>query len=770
MNKIRWRDNGILLACIGITAIAIITVAELTLQGYTPPDNTIVVDVVVDSETDSDENSDEFVALSDSDTKLARSISNSILGDETVIDWQTVKNDFPLASTTVWLEVGRIACKRRQYDNCKGIFSALLQAEPNNIDVLFQLAKLESKLDNDKAAVDFYQQLLHLQPNHQSSLINLGLALARLNRHREAIQVLRSAIDTSSGNRKAKALSIFATSLMASDDYAGAITAFKQSIEYRPRHAATWRKLAEALRHNNAGDDEIIDTLNQAISLRRDYELALHDRARYYWRMGELQAARDDLEQAREVAPDYQPVRWTLAHLYIALEKDRSAQREFRALQKLGLGTEEKRFIDGLNRMSVNDWDGATTAFSELREAGYDDPWLTYYTAIATATNDREQTPAALASLATLFNDPWLDSQARFATVDIYRQSKQYEEAAVLLRTLTTRFPRSYLFAAELGDLYLDQDQPKLAIPVLINAIALAEDNQLNDNRLSRFRLARAYNHVDDYDNAIATYQAYIQDYPHDQNAYYNLGLIYYKLDRITEAIDLYSQAIAIDPADTNVQYKLALIYFDQQRYDDATKVVNDILAEDPTHHDARELLVELYSAQQQWQQALAEVNRLQVLVPDSIPAQLLKSDVLKEQGQLQSAADILLALPDAELSGIALTKLYNIGVRSLKSGMLNLAETCNRVVLDHEPNHDKALVNLTETLNRQARYQETVQLLTENAAMLADNYKLTINLATAHYHLGNHQLEINLLEPLKQLGELTSESEQLLADSYRLN
>jgi tetratricopeptide (TPR) repeat protein len=765
---IPWRDNGIVIAAIGGLLFLLIIAMEYVYQEIKYREPVVHVDLLAANETDSEENSTEIAQLSADEIKTARQIITALMQKEdTAFDWARLQQQYPQMGEEIWLDVAVSADKRAYHYSANTIVESLLanntQNKTKSLPVLFQYAKLASDQDDNPLAIERYQHLLENFPNHQAGLFNLSLLLAREDRHPEALKTVSRAIATTSGELKAKALSVRASSHLALQQYPQAVVDFRASIQYRPSHASTWRKLAGALLYSSEDEKEILQAYDQAISLHADYMQALHERGQFHWLRGEFTLARQDLEKVRAVAPDYQPNRWTLLHLYLALEKRRSAREEIRWLRSQEHAASETDFLEGLERWSKQDYQKSTAVFAKLGTETHDNVWLNYYLAVSSVRAGENIQAEVIARLQSLQKNPWMYSVASLALAEALLQSQQDQQAITVLQNLGGRYPASHYYAYTLGRTLLDEDYYLEAASALQRAMNI--DPSDNQTRLS---LGLAYTRGNQLELALLTYEALLESSPGHRAGRYNYALLLEDLNRPLEAIEHLQQLMQIDAENINAQYRLASLLADQSQFEQAIVLLNQALAERPTHHRARTLLAEVQHQRGAQKLALDEVNRLLVLQGQAPSIIALKSDILRDLDRLPESAELLLALADKDSPRNVLIKLYNIGVRALNTGQLGLAETCNRRVIALDPTFDKAWVNLSSALNRQRYYQQTVDLLSARQDLLTSNNKLVINLAEAHHNLGNSQIAVALLEPLQQQNLLSEEGALVLAASYR--
>ncbi len=775
MNQIPWRDNGLLISALGVVLLIALVLTEMVFQQIKYQQPVIHFDLQVDYEVDTEEDSDTSVSLSSDELAIVRSIISKIVGQEDKdISWEWLRQQYPEATNQIWLDVAKSASKRRYRKTANAIVERILQQEPESLDALYQSAKLASDTDNEVEAIEKYQHLLGIYPNHQASLINLGLLLSRQGRYQEAIAVQTNAVEVSSGIRKAKAYSIRASGHIGLENYLAAVSDFQSSIQYRPTHAPTWRKLANTLLLAGGDKLEVLKAFNQSVSMQADYLQALHDRGRFHWLRGEYAFARQDLEKIKAVAPDFESARWTLLHLYIAIDRMRSAHEEVRWLKKQKLSETEDDFLQAIEWWIDEDYTKAQKSFASLSVGRSNRLWAKYYLSLShlhvkerrsdkSSVEKAKELADKIDLLRPVSADQWLSSLGKIALANTLFELQQNDDAISILQQLAFEYPQSHSYAYLLGKMYLDADLYLEAASALQRAQKLKQDD--SQTRLS---LAVAYRRAGQNELALKTYEALLTVEPNHRTGRYNYARLLDRIDRDDEAVEQYLLALERDPDNINIMYRLANLYTGQEQYQSAINLIEEALAARPTFHRARELLVEINFRQNNLDAALTEINRLLVLDQSRLSAKLLKSDILRDQQQLQQAADILLEIPAENTSRNLLVKLFNIGKRALDNNQLLLAENCNNEVINRDPTFDKAWVNLSSALNRSEKYEDTVKLLSNQSELLAGNHKLTINLAQAHHLLGNSRVAITLLEPLQRQDLLSDEGELVLAASYQ--
>jgi tetratricopeptide (TPR) repeat protein len=147
--------------------------------------------------------------------------------------------------------------------------------------ILFDQALLLSRQDKYAEAIEIYQKVIMLKPNHQMATINLALLLKKSGDYPAAIQTLEQALRISGGTRKGKIYALLGVSHEALKQADKAVGLYKKSIEYRPSHALTWRRLAKQTAVAKHPYSEVIETYKRAIALNPEHTAIHIEKAQY---------------------------------------------------------------------------------------------------------------------------------------------------------------------------------------------------------------------------------------------------------------------------------------------------------------------------------------------------------------------------------------------------------------------------------------------------------------------------------------------------------
>jgi tetratricopeptide (TPR) repeat protein len=167
------------------------------------------------------------------------------------------------------------------------------------------------------------------------------------------------------------------------------------------------------------------------------------------------------------------------------------------------------------------------------------------------------------------------------------------------------------------------------------------------------------------------------------------------KSEDAQQAIDCYQKALALDP-DAAITERLAEIYAESQRTADAIRLANSALQQDPDNLDAHRLLARVYIHQ----------------LADNSDSETQKQTIASAVEQLQAVQR--LDPTDVE-SQLWLARLYGFQNQPQR------AEGQLRGILNHSPDNEGALEQLSQLYLEEGRPQDAIALLHDAAASSDD-------------------------------------------------
>lgn len=367
-------------------------------------------------------------------------------------------------------------------------------------------------------------------------------------------------------------------------------------------------------------------------------------------RMGNLQAAKDYADQARELAP-----------------------RDPQVALLLG------------NILSDNqDPDAAAEAYREGIESSPDDPYLRYNLALSLLRRNNFEEAIVQFSMLTDIENGMLAARSHGHLGQIYFSKQNFERAADHLRKATVLAPGEARFHYNLGVTMLKLNQDQEALNAFQNALESGSSEievyqglsrafkKLNQNTLAERALQKAL-YVNpasvstlfllgdiqyesrDLMGALETYKKIVNTTPGDANtvdALLRTGEVYMALERYSDAVNALQKAAEIRGDDTAVLLALGTAFERANRIDEAVAVWKKALSQAnldrADEKPVRMKLASLYQSRGAYDLALNEYkrilerNRQQPVIDDDPEVFLAAGKLFVQSGDFDSAVSYL--------------------------------------------------------------------------------------------------------------------------------
>ena len=362
----------------------------------------------------------------------------------------------------------------RAFDKAEQIYRDILEEDPNNDDLLFQLGITQLSRGDTLSAEQYFRQIIALQDysvnkqtvpvwvqlvhiythtDHLNRLLEepdprlvnrLGNVLLRMVRGRHdrdermlfadmAERVLNHQLQTNPENQTL--LGTKARLLLDANRTAEARKTYRhansqgEKIEYHLGIARSYR-----IEENWASAQQILENLHRDTRPESEYyDQIAFDLARVYLRQNEITSARDIYQQAVDARPEHTGFRYELARTYLF---DRNWEKAIPLLEPLVADTEDNpEFLEhvlfdlGRSLERAGQFDGAVAIFQRLLALDQDHAEASNYLGYMLAERGERLTEAKKLIERALKIDPengaYLDSLGW-----VYYQLKQYENAA----------------------------------------------------------------------------------------------------------------------------------------------------------------------------------------------------------------------------------------------------------------------------------------------------------------------------------------------------
>lgn len=132
-------------------------------------------------------------------------------------------------------------------------------------------------------------------------------------------------------------------------------------------------------------------------------------------------------------------------------------------------------------------------------------------------------------------------------------------------------------------DWYNETDKQRERVETALNQRIAKERLRIDPDDKDALSLLSYYQYLaEEYDDAAATYDRFIQLFPDDSAGYNNKALIFKRRGEYTKEENLYRVALALQPGDVTALNNLAVNLAHQKRYDEALQIMADLEELDP--------------------------------------------------------------------------------------------------------------------------------------------------------------------------------------------
>lgn len=322
----------------------------------------------------------------------------------------------------------------------------------------------------------------------------------------------------------------------------------------------------------------------------------------------------------------------------------------------------------------------------------------------------------------------------RVADAVTLAKTGKYAEARKEFEALHTENPRSYEALSWLGYIYLRDDEPTKAVPLLEQASAQRPgDVQVEVN------LGNAYLATKQYDLALARYATVIRLDAKLFEPHYNAGTILLQQKQYTKAITEFQTASKLKPEDPFVFNNLGVAY--EAQHDDP-RAANAFVHAAKMRPDNRTFSrnAGLVLSRLGRSEALPYLEQANGDGKDSAVA-LALGEAYARAGRKAEALKFFEGLRTQEAKNSAFW--FNLGYLREDAKDLAGAEQAYRRVLELSPSDLDALGNLGILLYRQGKYSEATTLFDRLAGLNPGSVQAKINLGAAAAKAGDNDKAI---------------------------
>jgi len=499
--------------------------------------------------------------------------------------------------TEAQILLGDLLLLGKQLDQAQKKAEIALKQEPQNTDALMLSASLAATRGQPQKALEVLAEVRRLDPGKTNAYLMAASILAKEKKPDEAAALLAQGLKA---NPNSLNLYIARAGLADSQrQYAVAESFLLQAIALKPKDTELYNQLAR--HYLGAGQrDKAEQALRQTVSLEPDSEKPVVMLARFLVRQGRRQEAEKTLKDFIEKHPKNYPARFSLAELYLALQRPGHARQ----------------------------------VWQEIADQDPDGPQgLQAKNELARLSLSRGQVEAAEKLVNEVLKANPKDGQATEIRGIIALSKKDGLTAVNSFRLLTQdrpQEPRAWLLLARAN---LLNQEPALAKENARKALALKPDFLE-----ARKVLYDIFLKANDYDGAINTIQGYLRVNDKDIVNLIALGDAYALKGDYPRARAAFQKIIDLEPKNPQGYYRLAQLGVKTKKPEEAVKYANQALKQQPDFLPALQLLVGVHLEHQDPAKALAAVRQTVARSPKNPQLQQMLGELLLVQKQPQAA------------------------------------------------------------------------------------------------------------------------------------
>jgi putative PEP-CTERM system TPR-repeat lipoprotein len=547
-------------------------------------------------------------------------------------------------------------------------------------------------------------------------------------------------------------------------DRTKAETLLGEAIKLDPNAARPKIQLARLLTRTKPTEaDKLID---QAIATDPRSAEALQVKGAMLRSRGDQEGAIRLYDQALKINPNDISARLSRADVNIALGKYKAADEDIDPILKADPNQFMANYLRGLELAKLEKYAEADRIFDRI-SPGFAAFWPGYYVQGATKLKlgQYAQAEVSLGKYLALATDD-ITAARLIATAALQQHAPS--RAIEYLKPLVDKLPADAATLAVLGNAYMADRKPDLALQQFEKAAALDPDNPVNKTRVGISEISTGQSEqglatleqvfgteagapiagpalvitelrARRLDKAAEVASSLIER--DRKNPIYQtlLGLVRAAQRDYSGAESAFRAALAIDPNLPAATRDLAQVYMATRRADQARALYNDLLAKSPNEVEALLGLADTYIAQQKWDEAIDAMNRARTAAPTD-PAPGLKLVGAYEMRGDWTNAKTLAAELAAKFPGNA-DILNTQGQAQLAAGDTNGAVSSFKRAYALEPTSAPILSQYLAALNGAKYFAEARGVVQEAVARDPGNSSLKAELIRV-------EAEINGVDP----------------------
>ncbi len=539
--------------------VVIVLYGQEFLSERKPPANTIILaydqaEQTVESEEDASIDSLEQIDLKKAELIIDSFIANEIKSQNLIEQINQLNESTESRDKTFNFVVQSIVA-RKDYQKVLNLLEKLSAKQRTSNKLEFTYALLLSKTDRNKEATIQFQNILKKQPNHQASIVNLGLLYLQQKLYQQAADLFDNGLGFASGSHKAKMYAGYGDAKLALGFKKEAIKAYKKSIEYRPTHSLTWRKLARAEKASNEPINIVILSYQKALALSPKNNSLHTEFANYLFSKMKYSLVTKLLRKSLIQSKASINERLLLVVSYTERNRSANARKQLNYLKTHTTRKFHKAQVKGLELFLKRNYEDAIVTLKDTLKKNRDNTLAYYF--IGRSYQKLKKPKNALVYLNKIQPASLYYNTSQFRAGLAYIESGDTAKAELVFNQLFTRLPQNDEIAFSVAKLAYAKKNYSVAYSAMSRAILTSPDK-----KQYRFMEAKIRWRMGERDKVIQLLNDILSRSPNYKAAIYRLADYLYQLQRIEESLEYFNRLLELDADYSNTQLRIARIYF----------------------------------------------------------------------------------------------------------------------------------------------------------------------------------------------------------------
>ncbi len=445
------------------------------------------------------------------------------------------------------LSRAKAAVLSRDFELASRLYNNLLKEEPNNPDVLHDLAAMYTRSGQDNKALSVYEQILIEDEKNFDALTSLGGIYRRLNRFEDSIAVLERALAIEPNDVQVYYNLGFTYKLMGI--FQDALECFNTAISLSPNDILAYNQQGSI--YSLLGDSKsAIASYGIGLQLDPNHPVLHLNLAKEFEKLGRDDEAKIEYETTLRVKPGWPDA--MNGYALFLMDRDKNSEAYDLLLQGISVAPEdiELQYSMGSLQVKRNEYEDAETRFQRvLSKNAFHQNALFSLLDIYSKDNKPEKADALFNKIKN-FPSKIEINQIRYAKSLL--NANRIKEAGILIKKLWDENNSSIEILTLVAEYFVCTNDLGRLKP------CLRRFQLLKPNYTKHYLdIAERFRQIGNMDEARHYLEKYLEYHPEDMVALISLASCYEFLEAFGDALNLYEKALSIDKK--NVYLKTAV-------------------------------------------------------------------------------------------------------------------------------------------------------------------------------------------------------------------